>query len=115
MTVTRGYARQVGQETRELLRAIPDRRLTLRDVDLVEGEAHEPDVPVGSALESGHDLFVGYPGERAAIIPVDGERSAHDILNLLGGRAIPSPGPEAGQVRQERGAGSPRRAPNRGT
>jgi hypothetical protein len=69
---------QVGGQARVAVRLVPHRRAALLDVALLEREDDEANVPVGAGLQAGKEVFVRVPGERAAIVPVDGERSAHD-------------------------------------
>src|SRR5205085_10646135 len=56
---------------------LPDRRLTLLDMDLVERERPEPHVPVAALPETLDQGLVGVAGERAAVIPGKGELTSH--------------------------------------
>ena len=56
-------------------RVDPRCRARPRHVHLSEGERHEPDVPVGTALQAGDHVLVDVAGEGAAIVPGHGEVS----------------------------------------
>ena len=57
-------------------------------MDLAEREGHEPHVPVGAVGQAGEDVLVGVAGERAAVVPGDGEW-LHDADNARRGAEIP--------------------------
>src|SRR5581483_8391453 len=56
---------------------LPGRRVALLDVGLVEGEGPEPHVPVAALPQAVDHGLVGVAGERAAVIPGEGELTSH--------------------------------------
>ena len=77
LTVAHHQAGEHGEERGIALGLLPHRLPALLDMGLLEGEGEEPDVPVGTPTQSGHEVLVGVAGERAAVVPGDGERLGH--------------------------------------
>ena len=111
--VAHDHAGLQGEQAGVVLPAAPDVGLALGHVDLAERERHEGHVPRRAGSQAGDDVLVGVAGERAAVVPGDGEGAA--------GRSCPvqRPGSRAGIPRrlatacgQTRRASRPRPTPS---
>ena len=78
-----------GEQPAVALGLVPDVGLAVLDVDLAEGEGDEAHVPVGSVGQAGEHVLVGVAGERAAVVPGDGE-AQHGPYNPATTPAIPA-------------------------
>ena len=77
LTVAHHQTGEHREERRIALGLLPHRLSAFLDVGLLEREGEEPDVPVGTPCQSGHEVLVGVTGERAAVVPGDGKRLGH--------------------------------------
>src|SRR5207245_629041 len=58
-------------------RTVPDRGITLFDVDLIEGEREKRDVPVAAGAQACDHRLVAVAGERAAVVETHCELTSH--------------------------------------
>ena len=111
--VPRGDRRLQGEQTAVRFGALPDRRLTLGDVRLAEGERQERDVPVGPRTEALDDVVVGDAGVRAAVVVGQSEAAGHEMVNESTERSIPQAPDDAPGRRVRARRRSPSRRPHR--
>ncbi len=83
----------VRQQAGIAIRMLPDGRLILGDVGLIEREGDELNVPVGSIGQRGDHMLVGVAGVGAPVVPGNGKGDrSHDRFNAAGRPQIPPEG-----------------------
>lgn len=79
-----------GEEVLLSFGIVPDRRATLFDVRLVEGERNEANLERSTRLEGGHEMLVCITGEGTTVVPGHGETlGGHKDQNPARGSLIP--------------------------
>lgn len=76
------------KETAVVIRSFPDVDTALLDMCLAQAEREKGHVPIRTVAETGHDMVVDEPRERAAVVPGESERSCHEIVQPPGSRAL---------------------------